>query len=167
MMMKKFLQEFNRELTDSEILNLLKRKYKAQKYHFQVGVGSIGTIIYTYVDGQVTEDAASRYLITYLIYKNSDWKKLVSKYEETVNSNRVSFHMDTEKWHNFNQNEAAHVRWIVKKGSCLAFVYGTDMVFTQFNNVKLFNKNDYLVTRFDPVKWESNKCKTTKEQDFI
>jgi len=102
MMMKKFLQEFNRELTDSEILNLLKRKYKAQKYHFQVGVGSIGTIIYTYVDGQVTEDAASRYLITYLIYKNSDWKKLVSKYEETVNSNRVSFHMDTEKWHNFN-----------------------------------------------------------------
>jgi len=166
-MMNKFLQEFNRELTDAEELKILSRQYKARKYNFRVGVGTIGTIIYTYLEGRVPEDGASQYLITYLIYKNSDWKKLVSKYEETVPSQRVSYHMSPEKWYKFNQEEGSRVRWIVKNGTCLAFVYGPDMVFTQFNNVKLFNKKDYLVTRFDLVKWESNRCKTTKEQNFI
>jgi len=166
--MKKFLQEFNRELTDAETLNLLIRQYKAKKFYFKVGVGPIGTIVYTYMEGRMPpENTMERYLITYLVYKNSDWKKLVSKYEETVNSERVSLQMDPNKWNQFNQNEASKVRWIVKNGTCLAFADGPDMIFTQFNNVKLFNKTDYLVTRFDPVKWESNRCKTTKEQDFI
>ena len=101
--MNKFLQEFNRELTDAEELKILSRQYKARKYNFRVGVGTIGTIIYTYLEGRVPEDGASQYLITYLIYKNSDWKKLVSKYEETVPSQRVSYHMSPEKWYKFNQ----------------------------------------------------------------
>lgn len=166
--MRKFLNEFNREISNDEIATLLDKHYHAENFSLQIGVFGGETILdFRHNDSKNHDRYVSNYLTTFLQYTNPEWKKLISKYDYTIDGKRCSSAIERDEWNSFSANDARKMRIIVRNASCLGFVSGADLVFTQFKNIKLLKSDDYLITRVDLVRWESQLCKTTKELKYI
>jgi len=168
-MMNKFLQEFNRDITEPERIKLLKKHYKALEFNLTIYASGSETIMRSRFSGKnksfVMEDVIE-FLTCIITYKTSDWKKLLRDYEKTINGHRICRYVDYEHWASESTNLDSK-RPIFKNVTCLAFISGVDLVFTNFKGIRPLKVDDYLITRLDLVRWERPLCMTTKEQDYI
>jgi len=166
-MMNKFLQEFNRDLSEPERQKLLKKHYKAKNFILNIYSDKTDVILnFNYIDKRGFDMTEAQYLTSFIRYKTSDWKQLISKYEVTINGRNYSQYSNYDSWSRYN-SEIATMRLLYKRIECVGFVSGVDLVFTNFKGLRQLKIDDYLVTRVDPIKWEDPRCKSTKEQNYI